>query len=149
MTWVVNTSTNTCHIYDYQKKSKKLTLLKEVKHPELQGKTGDFLTSDRPGHFHSGHAAHGTYSPHTDPKAAAIDHFSRDIAAALNEGRKNNAYENLILITTAHMQGLLFQHMDKHVKERIINMIQKDLIHLKDHELLDYLVTHTQFHDPA
>ena len=148
MTWVVSTNTNTCHIYLYQRKSKKLTLLKEISHPELRKKTGDFLTSDRTGHYQTG-MAHGAYSPHTDPKASAIDDFSRDIAKELNLGRKTSAYENLILITPDHMQGLLMQHLDKHVKEHIINTIPKDLMHLKEHELLEYLQTHTQFHDPS
>lgn len=146
MTWVVNTSSNTCYIYSYEKSPSKLTLIKEIRHPELQKKTGDFLTSDRPGHYHAG-TSHGAYEPHTDPKSAAIDHFSRDIAAALNHGRTTQAYEKLIVITPPHMQGLLFQHLDKHVRERIINTIQKDLVHLKEKELLEYLHIHTKYPD--
>lgn len=148
MTWVVNTSTNTCHIYSYQRHSHKLTLLKEFTHPELRGRAGDFLTSDRPGHYHA-NAAHGAFSAHTDPKSAAIDGFSREVANEVNLARKQNAFDQLILITPPHMLGLLHGHLDKQVKERITNTIQKDLVHLKPKELLEYLLQNTQYHDPS
>ena len=148
MTWVVNTSSNTCHIYHYERTPHQLTLLKEVIHPELRGRAGDYLTSDRPGHYHSS-TAHGAFSSHSDPKSVAIEGFSREIANEINQGRKHNAFDHIILITPPHMLGLLLPHFDKQVKERIINTIQKDLIHLKSNELLQYLLDNTKYHDPS
>lgn len=149
MTWVVNTNTNTCHIYYYQKNPTRLTLLKEIKHLENKLKKEDFLASERPGQYHTGGSPSGAYLPHTDPKEVEIDNFSREIAKELNQGRKTHAYETLIIITPPHMNGLLFQHLDKHVKDLVINNIQKDLQHLKNHELLDFLQTNTQYRDES
>ncbi len=146
MIWVVNTNSNMCHIYDYQKNPAQLILLKELNHPENRLKKSDFLTSDKPGHYQSdpSHAG-GSFSQRTDPKEVAIDDFAREIARELNHGRTTNAYESLVLITPPHMNGLLLQHLDKHVKERVAHTIQKDLQHLTDKELLALLKTNTKF----
>lgn len=147
MIWVINTNSNTCHIYDYQKSPAQLTLLKEILHPENRLKKSDYLTSDKPGHYQADGTSGGAYSQRTDPKDVAIDDFAREIARELNHGRSTNAYEKLIIITPPHMNGLLFHHLDKHVKELVVNSIQKDLQHLTDKELLTILKTDTKYSD--
>ena len=138
MIWVVNTNTNTCHIYDYQKKPTKLTLLKEIIHPENRLKDMD-LTSSAPGHYKASNSVYGTYSQDTDPKEIKIDNFAREIARELDHGRTTNSYDKIIIIAPPQVCGLISQHLDKHVKELIFKNIHKDLQHLKDQELLDFL----------
>lgn len=147
MTWVINTNTNSCQIYYYQKNPPTLTLLKELSHPENKLKASESLTSDKPGRYQTDSAAHGTYTPHSDPKSVQIDNFSREIANELNLGRNTRAYEKLIIITPPHMNGLLFQHLNKHVKELVVNTIQKDLHHLSSHDLLMFLKENTEYQD--
>ena len=147
MIFVINTNSNTCKIYHYNKSPAQLTLLKELKHPEsrLQDKN---LTSGKPGKYRSDTAGSGgAFTQRTDPKENEIDNFSREIAKEIDHGRIKKDFEKLILIAPPHMTGLLFQHLNKHAKELIINHIQKDLQHLKDHELLDFLKTHAQYPD--
>lgn len=139
MIWVVTANSNMCRIYHFDKHPKKITLLKEINHPENKLKKSDYLTSDRPGRYHTDNSAGGAYSPHSDPKEVAIDSFSREIANELNSGRNTNAYKNLIVVADPHMQGLLFKHLDKHVKDLITNEIQKDIMQLTEHELLQFL----------
>ncbi len=50
ITWIVLTDSNACRIYDYAKHPVKLTLVKEIFHPENKLKTSE-LVSDRPGHY--------------------------------------------------------------------------------------------------
>jgi len=138
MTWILTTNTNDCRIYQYEENSKKLTLLKEINHPHNREKASEYLTSDKPGHYQAG-SVHGAYAPHTDPKAVQIDDFARLIAHELNQGRNTNAYSKLIIITPAHMSGLLTQHLDKHVKELVIKTIHKDEMHLNHQELIAFL----------
>jgi protein required for attachment to host cells len=145
MIWVVNTNSNFCRIYDYHKKPAKLTLLKEISHPENKLKKSEYLTSDKPGRYQTTNTAHGTYSQPSDPKEIAIDNFSREIAQQLNHGRTTNEYKELIIITAPHMNGLLNHHLDKHIKNLITHNIQKDLLHLSDQQLLEFLQTHTQY----
>jgi len=40
---------------------------------------------------------------------------------------------------------LLFQHINKLVKKLVTHNIEKDLMHLPDHELLSFLKTHAQY----
>lgn len=142
--WVITTDSNTCRIYQYSKKPTQLTLLKELKHPENKLKDID-LTSDKPGHYKSSNATHGAYSQPSDPREIKIDNFSREIARELEHGRNTQAYQNLIIIALPHMNGLLFQHLNQHVKDLVAHNIEKDLIHLPNHELLDFLKIHTRF----
>lgn len=147
MMWIATADTNTCRIYNYDKNHSTLLLLKEIKHPELRLKTSDTLTTDRPGHYQANESARGAYSPHMDPKEVAIDNFSREIAEELDKGRKNNSYEKLILIAAPHMHGLLNHHLNEHVKNIVINNIQKDLQHYDERELINFLKTHVQYPD--
>lgn len=144
MIWVLNANSNTCRIYQYDKHPAKITLVKEIQHPENRLKKSEYLTSDKPGRYRTDNSTGGAYSPPTDPKEVEIEHFAREIAGELNQGRNSNAYKKLIMITTPHMAGLLAQHMDKHVKELVNHKIQKDVVHLTDHELLEFVREHTK-----
>src|SRR5579862_2916652 len=145
---VVNTNSNICRIYHYNKHPAQLTLLKEINHPENKLKSGD-LTSDRPGHYQGNKSSRGAYSPSMKAKDVEIENFSREIAKELNQERNKNEYDELIVIAPPHMIGLLNQHINKHVANLVINKIEKNLLHLSEHELLEFLHTHTQYHDHA
>lgn len=145
MIWVAIANTNSCRIYDYDKNHSSLSLLKEISHPELRLKTGDTLTSDRPGHYQAGISARGAYAPDKDPKEVAIDRFSRQIAEELDKGRRANSYDKLIIITAPHMNGLLFNHLNKHIKDLVTHNIQKDIHYFNKRELIDFLKIHTQY----
>src|SRR3990167_2323534 len=137
MIWVINLNSNSCRIYQYQKSPAQVTLVKEINHPELKLKTGDTLTTDRPGHYHTSESARGAYSPHRDAKEIEIDNFAREVAKELDQKRHAHAYEQLIIIAAPHMHGLLFRHLHKQVKELVINNVEKDLLHLTDSEIVD------------
>ena len=147
MILVINTNTNTCRFYGYCKKSAQLTLLKELLHSESKLKNQDLVTDKQGRYMSSAVGGSGAYSQRTDPKAIEIDNFAREIGRDLDAARIAGTYEKLITIADSHMTGLLFQHVDKHVKEWIRNRIQKDLIHLTEPQLLEYLQTHAQFAD--
>lgn len=142
MTWIITANSNLCRIYQYDKNPEKISLVKEVNHPENKLKKGELLTSERPGHYQTGTSARGAYEPRTDPKQVEVDNFSREIALELNQGRTANAYSKLVIITPPHMKGLLSAHLDKHVKTLVTKEIQKDVMHLAHNEFLDFLKSH-------
>jgi len=144
MILVVNANTNDCRIYHYDMHPTQLILVKEINHPESKLKNGD-LISDKEGHYKVGQSSRGAYSPHTEAKEVEVINFSRKIALELNQRRNANEYEKLILITPPHMYGLLSQHLNKHVASLMTNHIQKDLIYMKDHELLSYLQENAKY----
>jgi len=138
MIWVINSNSNTYRIYEYNKRQSKLNLLKEIQHPENKLHNID-IVSDRSGRYKSNGGAHGAYASPSDPKEVKYDDFMRELARELNQERNKNSYEKLIIIAPAHVNGLLMQHIDKHVKELIICNLNKDLMHMADHELLSIL----------
>lgn len=140
-TWVVIANSNTCRIYNYTIHPKQLLIYKLIEHPENKMRDID-LTSDKPGRYKSSNAPHSSYDQPSDPKEIKIDTFAREVAKELDHGRTSNLYDNIILIASPSMQGLLFQHMDKHVKSLIINNIGKDIMSLKEKEILDFLHKH-------
>lgn len=144
MIWVLNTNSGQCRIYNYKKHPAELTLIKTLECPEYRLRNQD-IVSDRPGHYHSTTTARGSYSPHLDAKHVELDNFSREIAKTLDHGRKERSFEKLIIIAPPHVSGLLLSHINKNVKELVTNHIAKELIHLTDIELLEYLKTHAQF----
>lgn len=145
MIWVVNCNTSICRIYAYNK-SNQITLLKEINHPENKLKNID-LVSDRPGHYQAGTMARGAYSPDTDPKQVKIIDFLKEVAKELDHGRNTNAYDNLIIIAAPQTSGLLTQQLNKHVNNLISNHIHKDMIHLNERELLQFVKTHAEYPD--
>jgi len=139
--WVVVADSNMCRIYHYSKKPMRLSLIKELNHPENKLRDMD-ITSSKPGRYQSDNSSHGTYSQQSDPKEIQIDNFFREIANELDHGRNIQAYENLIIITTPHMTGLLFKHINKNVKNLVLNNIEKDMTRLPESELLSFLNEH-------
>lgn len=151
MILVLITNTNSCKIYQYVKSPAKLSLLNAIQHPENKLKSGE-LVSDRPGHYQggsggAGQAARGAFSFPSDPKQIEIDNFARQIAVLLNEERNKNAFDKLIVVAPPHMDGLLMQHLNKHVKGMVTNNIKKDIMHYNDHDLLHFLHENAQFPD--
>lgn len=146
MILVVNANSNDCRIYHYDKNPCRLILLKELSHPDSKLKNGE-LTADREGRYKSNQSGRGAYSPRTEAKEVEIINFSREIAEDLNQRRNSNGFAKLILIAAPHMYGLISQHLNKHVTPLITKHIEKDLMYMKEHELLDYLKNNTQFAD--
>jgi protein required for attachment to host cells len=135
---VFNTNSNTCRIYQYIKKPTELTFLKKLQSNAAKLKTSE-LEADRPGHYQKGETSRGAYSPHMDGHDVAVDNFAREISEELESGRVNAIYKKIVIITPPKMFGILSKHINKNVERLIIKDIQSDMIHLKDHELLDYL----------
>lgn len=139
--WIVVTNTHCCRVYQYNPAEHRLELIQERTHPE--NKKNDFnLTSDKPGRYQTDHGTHGTFSQETDPKAIKIQAFAKEIAELLDEGRKHNAYHQWMLVSEPHMFGLVCQHLNHHVEEKLSHKIHKDLMTLNEVDLLSYLKTH-------
>lgn len=144
---VIVANTNNCRVFDYDKAKSKLTAIKILSHPESRLKAIDGLTSDKPGRFNKGESSRGAYSPHMEPNEVEHDIFAREVAAMLDHDRNENAYEGLIVICAPHMHGLINKHLNKHVKEMIVNAIQKDIQHISEPDLLEFLKSHAQYQD--
>ena len=48
----------------------------------------------------------------------------------------------MIVVAAPKMEGHLLQHMNKNLEKLIVQRIQKDVVFLKEHELLPFLLEH-------
>lgn len=144
MILVVNMNSVVCRLYQYRRAKEELNFIREWTHPESKLRDMEIM-SDKPGRYRGDGMGRGAFESRTDPKENEINIFAREVAKQLNLERSKNEYEKLIIIAPPHVNGLLFQHLDKHVKELITNNFQKDYFHLKDQELLQFLKENAQF----
>lgn len=138
MKWIMVANSNDCRIYQYDRHMKHFSLVDEINHPENKLKTYD-LISDGPGHYKSGANNRGSFAPETDYLDCAIDRFAREMAIRLNKGRNQKAYDDLTLLMPPAMEGLLNKHLNKNIFSSIHHVIQKNLMHLSEHELKKYI----------
>lgn len=115
-----------------------LNLITNLDHPEGSALNRDFST-DRPGHFNTGHAARGSFEE-PDHKEIENDHFSKKIAAFLDAARNKHEFHTITLVALPHFHGLLEKHLNSHVKDLIDNVIHKNLADKSTHELEDILL---------
>lgn len=139
--WIVLTNTNVCKIYDHHHNSHQLTLIKELQHPQSKVKGTEILT-DRPGHYKTREATRGTYEPRTDSKEVEVEKFIHEIADELESARNYNLYHHLVLIAPPHCIGLLNNHLNNQVKNKILATLNREYVNLSEHDLQLHLQDH-------
>lgn len=135
-TWLVVLDSTLCRVYDFTKRN--MLLVKEIQHPENKLKDID-ISSDKPGHYKAMGQNQGTYTQESDPKRIRVENFSKEIIKILELENHYHAYEKLILAATPHMKGLVLKHGNKQIKKLISHSINKDLVHLPEVELYNYV----------
>jgi protein required for attachment to host cells len=138
MKWFIVANAKRCRIYNYSKDIKHFTLVDEFLHDNAKLKNSD-LVSDKPGHYRSMGGQRGAYAPHTEPKEIETDSFARTVANALNQARKANQYNSMMLIAPPPMLGLINTHLDVHTKNQITDQIPKDYDALNEDEILEMI----------
>lgn len=136
-TWVMVANASHAKLFTNKGPNKGLELIKELEHPESREKAAG-LVSDRIGNY----AGSGSYAQPTSPKEHEADRFALEIAHELEQGRVNNAYEKLVVVTSAHFMGLLNGRISQQVKNLISESINKDYTHLPVKELAGHLENH-------
>ena len=140
MIWVIAANATACRIFQYERNAAKLTLIKQIFHPENRLKSQDYLSSEGPG---------GPFSPRTAPKDVELNIFAREIGREIMCGRKTDAYDKLIVIATPQMGGLIFTHVDKLTEAMVMNYIHKDPQHFSPSDILAYLKKYASYPDPS
>lgn len=89
------------------------------------------LTSDLPGKNSGRNGAGGhSYSDTTDPKKHEQNEFARNIAAYIDNARRNNQLSSLIVVAAPTMLGELRTFLTDEAKNLIIREVSKNFINL-------------------
>jgi protein required for attachment to host cells len=137
ITWIMVANASHAKLFTNKGPNKGLELIKELEHPESREKAAE-LVSDRIGNY----AGSGSYAQPTSPKEHEAERFAQEIAHELEQGRVSNAYEKLVVVTSAHFMGLLNSRITPQVKNKISGSISKDYTHLPVKELSGHLADH-------
>ncbi|WP_058534025.1 host attachment protein [Legionella saoudiensis] len=142
-TWILTADSNRCKLYQVNKKPYQALLVKEIQHPASKLRDVE-LTADKSGHYQTSNGSHGAFTQQSAPKEIEIDNFARHIAEELDKGRTAQDYNHLTVIAPPHMNGLILQHINKEVKKLITQNIIKDVMHLTEQDLTDFLHEHVE-----
>lgn len=137
ITWIMVANASHAKLFSNKGPNKGLELIKEFLHPESREKAAE-LVSDRIGNF----AGSGSYAQPTSPKEHEAERFAQEVAQELEQGRVKNAYEQLVLVTSAHFMGLLNGRISQQVKSKVTGSINKDYTQLPVKELSGHLQGH-------
>jgi protein required for attachment to host cells len=98
------------------------------------------LTTDRPPTVNEsvGNARH-SIEPHTTMRDKLSARFARQLGAALEAGRNEGRFGQLILVAPPRFLGDLHATLDKSVRACVVREIRHDLTSLSVHELGEHL----------
>lgn len=98
------------------------------------------IASDRPGRTfdRSGHGRHGMEAP-TDPARYEKERFAREVVQKLDDGRKRNAFDILIIVAPPQFLGDMRSTMPVPLQKRISLEVDKDLSKMKPAEICAHL----------
>jgi len=98
------------------------------------------LGSDRPGRVHdSADVGRHAMAPRVDWQRQEKAQFAARMAAYLNKGAKDGAFDRLVLVAPPQALGDLRAKLDKCARTRVSAELNKDLTNLAEHELPAYL----------
>lgn len=134
ITWIVVANSSRARILENRGVGTGLAALQAFEHPESHAKGID-LVSDRPGHTASDRGSRTALEPNTDAKRNVQEHFARELAQSLEQGRVENRYQDLVLVASSPFLGILRAQLPEHVKAQVREALDKDYTALAEREL--------------
>jgi len=125
--WVVVASSTRCRIFTQQKHSGPLQQVAQLDHPEGRLRGRD-LASDRHGRSFDS-AGHGRHAmgQHVDPVEQENIRFAKTVATKIDEGRKKDRFERLVLVADPRFLGHLRHGLSAATRHRLTTELHKNL----------------------
>ncbi len=139
-TWIIVANGSECKIFSANNHGKAIKLLKGFYSADSHLQAA-YLGVDKPGRVHeSGSATRHAIEPKTDLHDKEKTKFSDLIANYLNKEIKTEKFKHLILIASPEFLGEIRKKLSKNTISIIAKEINKDLTHLKEEEILQYIL---------
>ena len=136
MIWLLIANAGLCRIYQFNRKEKTVFLVEEHSHLKSRSKNSN-LVSDRLGRYNTNHLSHGAFSPHEEPKRIEMEVFARKIGKIVELARKKGRFQELILIASPHMHGLIQQYFRADLLK--YTAINRNYFSVPEHKLVETL----------
>jgi protein required for attachment to host cells len=138
-TWILLADAGNAKLLQSNKGLSDWALVRELSHPDSRARARQLVT-DQPGRVRqSTTGARVGMEPPTPIKKKEAEKFAREIAAALEDGVKQAAFERLILVAPPAFLGILREVQPPAVSGRITHVIDKDYLHLDQPKLEERL----------
>lgn len=142
ITWLLVADASKAKIYSLHKakvfqdnpNGNLLTLVEEFQHNNSRKKNSE-LVSDRMGDF-----GPGKLLEVTPPKTIEAEQFALKLTSRLDNGRKEDSYQDLVIVAPPNFMGLLNKHMHNQVTKLLSKTIEKDYTQQAEKELVKSLV---------
>lgn len=136
ISWVVVADASLARVFVNDGPNHGLTLEREF---EQEVKKSRDILSDRPGATtdRMGYAKHATEPP--DQVREQKRRFAREIARALDDARKQNAFERLYLVAPPQILGELRSELTPELSKMVAGELNKDLTKIPLHDLPGHL----------
>jgi protein required for attachment to host cells len=122
-TWILVCDAGRARLFEEASPARHYKTVAVFTHPESRAHVAD-LTTDAPG-----------WKPTTDLKQIEAQKFARQLAAVLEKGLDDHAYEALFLVAPGKFLGLLRAALDDQVRGRVQASIDRDLVQLEPREV--------------
>ena len=98
------------------------------------------ITTDRPGRaFDSAGEGRHAMEPPTDPHCYEKQVFAHDVATALDDARKKNAFDRLVVVAPPEALGNLRSELSEELQRMVTAELNKDLTKVPVRDLADFL----------
>jgi protein required for attachment to host cells len=145
-TWILVCDASRAHLFEEAKPGGRWSPVAAFEHPESRARVTDLVADVQgrkpvggpragihtpPGGFHGRPGA----EPDTDPREAEAMKFARELAAVLDKGLDDHAYDALVLAAPPHFLGLLKETLGDQVGKHVVETLDKDLATLEPREI--------------
>lgn len=146
-TWVLISDASRARIFAETSPGRAYALVATFEHPESRAHVGDLVTDTngrKPVGGSRGAGVNGRAGgffgrpgaePDTDPKDVEALKFARDLAATLEKGLDDHAYDALVIAASPRFLGMMKETISEQVRRRLEQTIDKDLTLLPPHEI--------------
>jgi len=125
--WVVVASSSKCRIFTQEKHNGPLQQLEQLENSEAETPARD-INTDRPGRaFDSAGEGRHAMSQGIDPVEQETIRFAKKVATTIENGRKQDAFDRLVLISDPSFLGHLRPALSSATHQRLSTEIAKNL----------------------
>lgn len=136
--WIIIASASQVHFYSTKKVGGNMHYIESMDHPQSREKREDMVT-DRPGMGHNYGAGYGSLPASSDPKEVENERFAKEVSHHLRDHALKDHFDRLVIVAPPQFMGKLLNHADSHWHDKIYLRIEKDYVHVPEHELPNYL----------
>ncbi|MDR3445268.1 MULTISPECIES: host attachment protein [unclassified Dyella] len=128
--WIVVANRGVARLFQARQATGPLEELEAFIHPEARLRDRD-LVSDRPGRGFE-RSGPGSHAEEPDSTVAEVEtgNFALELSRFLLKGRNEGRFDALILIAAPAFLGSLRDRLDDQIRDRILQEVAKNLVHL-------------------